>query len=318
MRVAAWKLLKDTFSGWREDGVSQHAAALAYYTVFSLAPLLVIAVAVAGLAFGQEAAQGEIVGALGGMLGHDAASAIEEMVAAARKPSSGIIAGVAGVAALVFGATGVFAQLQESLDAIWEVKPKPDRGFKGLLKARFLSFTMVLGIGFLLLVSLAVTAALSALGDWMGSSLPVPELAMQAINVVLGLAVTTGLFAAIYKVLPDVEIGWRDVWVGAAVTSLLFTLGRLAIGVYLGKSGVSSAYGAAGSFAVILIWVYYSSQILFFGAEFTRVWAETYGSHILPDENAVAATPERAQGTSSKAAGDQSASGKSRSASAQT
>jgi membrane protein len=298
MRVAAWKLFKDTFAGWREDGVSQHAAALAYYTVFSLAPLLVIVVALAGLFFGQEAAQGKIVEQMGGLVGHDAASAIQDMIAAARKPASGILATVIGLAALVFGATGVFAQLQESLDAIWEVKPRPGLGVKGFIKARFLSFTMVLGIGFLLLVSLAVTAALSALGDWMGASLPIPEAAMQVLNFIVGLAVTTALFAAIYKVLPDVEIGWRDVWVGAAVTAVLFSLGRLAIGLYLGKSGVSSSYGAAGSFAVVLLWVYYSSQILFFGAEFTRVWAETYGSHILPDENAVAATPERAQGNS--------------------
>lgn len=301
MRVSAWKLFKDTFAGWREDGVSQHAAALAYYTVFSLAPLLVICVALAGLFFGAEAAEGQIVAQLGGLVGREAASAIEEMVEAARKPSSGIIATVVGLAALVFGATGVFAQLQQSLDAIWEVKPKQGLGIKGFIKARFLSFTMVLGVGFLLLVSLAVTAALAVLGDWMGDSLPIPEAAMQVLNFVIGVAVTTAMFAAIYKVLPDVEIGWRDVWVGAAVTAVLFSLGRLAIGVYLGKIGVSSSYGAAGSFAIILLWVYYSSQILFFGAEFTRVWAETYGSHILPDKNAEPLTPERAEGRSSKA-----------------
>ena len=310
MRVAAWKLFKETFSGWREDGVSQHAAALAYYTVFSLAPLLVIVVALAGLFFGEEAAEGQVVAQLGGLVGHEAASAIEEMIAAARKPASGIVATVVGIAALVFGATGVFAQLQESLDAIWEVKPKPGRGIKGVIKARFLSFTMVLGIGFLLLVSLAVTAALSFVGDWMSGWLPVPEIAMQAINLLLGLVVTTALFAAIYKVLPDVTIAWRDVWVGAAVTAVLFSLGRLAIGLYLGKSGVASSYGAAGSLAVVLLWVYYSAQILFFGAEFTRVWAETHGSHIRPTEDAVAIDDDDDD--------DQSASGKTRSASRQT
>jgi membrane protein len=286
MRVAPWKLFKDTLAGWREDGVSQHAAALAYYTVFSLAPLLVIAVAVAGLVFGAEAAQGQIVGTLSGLVGTEAASAIQDMIAAARKPSSGIIATVIGIGALAFGATGVFAQLQESLDAIWEVKPKPNRGFKGVIKSRFLSFTMVLGVGFLLLVSLAVTAALSALGDWVGASLPIPEAVLQILNFALALLVTTALFAAIYKVLPDVTIAWRDVWVGAVATAVLFSLGRLAIGLYLGKSGVASSYGAAGSLAVILLWVYYSAQVLFFGAEFTRVWAETYGSHIVPTEDA--------------------------------
>jgi membrane protein len=280
-------LFVEAFTGWREHKASKMAAALAYYTVFALAPILVISIAVAGLVLGQDAAEGRIVGQLSGLIGSTSAAALEAMIAAARKPSSGILATIIGLATLLFGATGVFGELQDSLDTIWGVKPRPGRGLLGMLKDRFISFTMVLGIGFLLLVSLVVSAAISALGAWLGGLLPLPELVMQAINLGVSIAVVTVLFAMIFRVLPDVEIEWRDVWVGALFTAILFALGKLAIGLYLGKSSLSSSYGAAGALVVILVWVYYSAQILFFGAELTRAWAYQHGSRIAPDEDAV-------------------------------
>jgi len=281
-------LFVEAFTGWREHKASRMAAALAYYTVFSLAPILVISIALAGLVFGQEAAEGRIVGQISGLVGQTSASALEAMIAAARKPSTGILATVLGIATLVFGATGVFGELQESLNTIWGVKPKPGRGFIRMLKNRFVSFAMVLGIGFLLLVSLVVSAAIAAIGSWMSSLLPLPEAAMQILNVAVSIGVVTLLFAMIFRVLPDVEIAWRDVWVGAAFTAVLFALGKLGIGLYLGKSSTASSYGAAGALVVLLVWVYYSAQILFFGAELTRAYAYQHGSRVEPDEDAVA------------------------------
>jgi membrane protein len=280
-------LFVEGFTGWREHKASRMAAALAYYTVFSLAPILVISIAVAGLVFGQDAAEGRIVGQISGLIGAKSASALEAMIAAARKPSSGILATVLGIATLVFGATGVFGELQDSLNSIWGVKPKPGRGFIRMLKNRFISFTMVLGVGFLLLVSLVVSAAIAALGNWMSGLLPLPELVLQLINMVVSVGVVMLLFAMIFRVLPDVEIAWRDVWIGAAFTAVLFALGKLAIGLYLGKTSTASSYGAAGALVVILVWVYYSAQLLFFGAELTRAYAYQHGSRIAPDEDAM-------------------------------
>jgi len=280
-------LFVEAFTGWREHKASRMAAALAYYTVFSLAPILVISIAVAGLVFGQDAAEGRIVGQISGLVGQKSASALEAMIAAARKPSSGILATVLGIATLVFGATGVFGELQESLNTIWGVKPKPGRGFIRMLKNRFISFTMVLGVGFLLLVSLVVSAAIAALGSWMSALLPLPEVVLQLVNLAVSVGVVTLLFAMIFRVLPDVEIAWRDVWVGAAFTAVLFAAGKLAIGLYLGKTSTASSYGAAGALVLILVWVYYSAQILFFGAELTRAYAYQHGSRIAPDEDAM-------------------------------
>ncbi len=286
-------LFVEAFTGWREHKASRMAAALAYYTVFSLAPILVISIAVAGLVFGQDAAEGRIVGQISGLVGQKSASALEAMIAAARKPSTGILATVLGLATLVFGATGVFGELQESLNTIWGVKPKPGRGFIRMLKNRFVSFAMVLGIGFLLLVSLVVSAGIAALGSWMSGLLPLPEVVMQIVNFAVSMGVVTLLFAMIFRVLPDVEIAWRDVWVGAAFTALLFALGKLAIGLYLGKSSTASSYGAAGALVVLLVWVYYSAQILFFGAELTRSYAYQHGSRIAPDDDAMPIEADR-------------------------
>jgi membrane protein len=273
-----WSLLKETFSEWSEDKASRLAAALAYYTIFSLAPLLIIVIAVAGLVFGQEAARAELFAQIQGLVGQEGAQLIETMVESASQPTSGIIATTIAIATILFGAIGLFGQLQDALNTIWEVEPKPERGIFGMIKDRFLSFTMVLGIGFLLLVSLIISAVVSALNPYLTDLLPGSIYLIQILNFVISFGVITLLFAMIYKVLPDVEIAWSDVWIGAAVTSLLFSVGKFLIGLYLGNSSAGSAYGAAGSLVILLLWVYYSTQILLFGAEFTQVYAKRYGS----------------------------------------
>ncbi|MBK4729372.1 YihY/virulence factor BrkB family protein [Oxynema sp. CENA135] len=283
-----FKLLKLTFIAWQKDKASRLAAALAYYTAFSLAPMLIIVIAVAGLVFGQDAAQGEIVAQLQGLVGREGAQVIQNLIENARRPQSGIVATIAGIAILLFGATGLFTQLQDALNTIWNVQPKPGRGIKGLLQKRFLSFAMVLAIAFLLLVSLAVSAGLAAMGKYFDHLFPHVILLWQVLNLTLSFAIVTVLFATIYKVLPDAKVAWSDVWMGASITSLLFAVGKWAIGLYLGNSSVGSAYGAAGSFVVILLWVNYSAQILFFGAEFTQVYANRYGSRIVPNRHAIA------------------------------
>jgi membrane protein len=291
-----WQLVKDTFSEWNDDKVSRLAAALAYYTVFALAPLLVISIGIAGLVFGEEAARGEVVAQLQGLLGTKGAQLVEEMIAASRKTESGIAATAIGLLVLLFGATGVFGELQDSLNTIWEVKPRPGRGWRGILRDRFFSFTMVLGTGFLLLVSLALSAVFAAVGKYLTGFLPAPEIVLQILNFAVSLALITLLFALIFKVVPDATIAWRDVWIGATITALLFSAGKLIIGIYLGKSTMTSTFGAAASLAILLIWIYYSAQILFLGAEFTQVYATRFGSHIEPARGAVPlTTDDRAQ-----------------------
>jgi membrane protein len=281
---------------WSEDRAARLAASLAYYTIFSLAPLLIIAIAIAGLAFGREATQGQIVNQIGGLVGSEGAKGIQALIENASKPSSGVIATTFGIIVLLIASSGFFGQLQDGLNTIWEVKPRPGRGILGIIKDRFLSFTMVLGIGFLLLVSLVLSAGLVALGEFLGRFMPGTVIVGYVLNIVLSLLVITLLFAMIFKVLPDVKISWRDVWIGAAVTALLFTVGKSLLGLYLVKANIASAYGAAGSLVVILVWVYYSAMILFFGAEFTQVYANRYGSRIVPDRNALPVTEEaRAQ-----------------------
>ena len=292
---ALLELLKEAYRDWSEDKASRLAAALAYYTAFSVAPLLLITIAVAGLAFGREAAQGRIVGQLQGLMG-PAAGAVETALANAQDPGAGALSAIIGLATLIWSASNLFGQLQESLNTIWEVAPDPNAGIVATLKRRFLSMTMVLGVGFVLLVSLVVTAGVAVAGSFFSSVLPGGAVLWQVVNFGLSFAVTTLLFAAIYKVLPDVTVAWNDVWIGSAVTALLFTVGKLLIGLYLGHASVGSTFGAAGSLLVFLVWVYYSAQILFFGAEFTQVYARRYGSRIVPAEGAVALTEEaRAQ-----------------------
>jgi membrane protein len=281
-------LLKQTASEWMEDDAPTLGAALAYYTVFSLAPLMTIAIAIAGFFFGKEAAQGQIFDELRVLLGEEGGKAVEEMVqSASAQPTAGIVATIISVIILLFGASGVFGQLQASLNTMWGVKPKPGRGVLGMIKDRLLSFGFTLVVGFLLLVSLLLTAGIALVADWIGGLMPGSETLAQILNIGLSLAMITLLFAMIFKFLPDAKIAWRDVWIGAFLTALLFTIGKFALGLYIGKSGVASSYGAAGSLIVLLLWVYYSSQILFFGAEFTQVYANRFGSHVAPADNAV-------------------------------
>jgi len=285
-----FSLLKEAFKEWRDDEALQLGAALAYYTIFSLAPLLLVVITVAGFAFGREAVQGQLDNQIQGLVGAQGADAIQTMVANAGKhKDGGILATIIAFVTILFGATGVFTQLQTSLNHIWDVKPKPGQGLKGLLRARAAAFGMLLGIGFLLLVSLVVSTALDAIGAYISGLLPGASFILRAVSFVLSFGVVTVLFAMIFRFLPDVKIAWRDTWVGAAVTALLFTVGKFLIGLYLGNSGVASIYGAAGSLVVVLLWCYYSSQILFFGAELTEVWARRRGSGIQPDEHAVPA-----------------------------
>jgi membrane protein len=286
-RKSIWQFLKTTINEWVEAEPFQLAAALSYYTLFSLAPLLLIAIGVAGFAFGREAAQNQIVETLQGMIGQESAQTVQEMIQASNeKPKTGMISTVIGFVVLLFGAGGVVGQLQTSLNRIWEVTPKPGQGIWGFLRQRFFSFAMVLGIGFLLLVSLVVTAVLSILTGMLSSFLGEATFVAHAVDLLVSFAFVTLLFALIYKFVPDVNIQWKDVWVGAALTSILFTVGKYLIGLYIGSSGVSSTFGAAGSLITILVWVYYSSLIFFLGAEFTRVYATEYGSGVVPAENA--------------------------------
>jgi membrane protein len=300
---AAIGLLKDTFSQWQEDKASRLAAALAYYTAFSVAPLLLIAIVIAGLVFGDEAAQGQVFGQLEGLVGPEGAGVLETAVRNSQQQGASAISAVVGIAALVWSASNVFAQLQDALNAIWEVAPDPRAGILATVRRRFFSMTMVLGVGFLLLVSLVLSSALAALGG-LFAALPGSAVLWEGVNFVVSFAVITLLFAAIYKVLPDVKIAWGDVWIGATMTAALFVIGKLLIGLYLGNASVGSTYGAAGSLLVVLVWVYYSAQLLFFGAEFTQVYARRYGSRMVPTEDAVPMTEEaRAQqGMPSRAA----------------
>ncbi len=280
-------MLKATFQGWSEDKASMLAAALAFYTIFSLAPLLVIVMAIASLAFGEEPVRNLILAQVTGLVGPDGAQAIQMMMANAPWPGESLAAAAVGVVTLFLGASGVFIQLKSALNIVWEVEKKPKKGFFGIVRGYFSSFSMVVSAGFLLLVSLIVSAALAAFGGFIGGYLPSGGLLLQMFNFILSFAVITFLFALIYKVVPDAVVAWNDVWIGAVATSLLFSLGKFLIGLYLGHSAVGSAYGAAGSLAILMLWVYYSAQIFLLGAEFTQVYAERYGSRIKPKESAV-------------------------------
>ena len=275
-----WKLLSATYTKWTADHAQGLGAALAFYAIFALAPLLLIVIAIAGSVFGQEAAEGHIIGQIQGLVGEESAKAIQSMIEEARKPTAGVIATVLALVLLLLGATGVFAQLQEALNTIWRVEEKPGEGVWQALRNRFISLLAILGTGFLLLISLVISAGLSAIGTTLEHFISVPALLLQLINFFVSFAIVTLLFAMIYKLLPDASIQWSDVWIGAIITSLLFTIGKFLIGFYLSKSDVGIAYGAAGSLVVMLIWVYYASQIFLFGAEFTAVYAESRGSHL--------------------------------------
>lgn len=271
-----WQIFLAAANAWMDDYAPSMGAALSYYTLFSLAPLLVLIIAIAGMVFGQDAAQGAIIAQLQGIMGKEGATAVQGLLQAAREPSTGIFASIVGGFLLLLGATAIFAELQTDLDRIWEVpaKQKPS-GIWGWLRARVLSFGLVLGLAFMLMISLVVSAALAATGTWLGGGEEAVTVLASALNFIASFAIFTLLFAMIYKIMPTAKISWHDVWMGSAVTALLFTVGKSLIGLYLAKSSVASGFGAAGSFVILVAWFYYSAQIFLFGAEYTWVYASS-------------------------------------------
>ena len=300
----AWGLVKGAASSWVDDYAPSMGAALAYYTTFSIAPLLLIVISIAGLVFGQDAARGEILLQLRGMMGEDGARAVEGLLQSVSKPEQSATATLIGAIVLLLGATTVFAELQSALDRIWRAPiEKKTSGLWNMLRSRLLSFGMILGIGFLLMVSLVASAAIAALGKWWGPMFEGWDVLAAAVDFIVSFAMLTVLFAMIYKLMPRVHIRWRDVWVGAAVTALLFDIGKMLIGLYIGRSSVASAFGAAGSLVVVLMWVYYSAQIFLLGAEFTWVYAHTFGSRKGEDMTPTVATKAAAPAPARERAG---------------
>lgn len=280
------RLFPEAFQHWQKDKVSRLAAALAYYTVFSIAPLLIIAIAIAGAVFGQTAAEGQLMSQLEGLLGQEAIGVIEIALKNASQPGTGSVASLISIGVLLMGASGVFAQLQDALNTVWHVQPKPGRGIGGFIRKRLLSFCMVLAIGFLLLLSLIIGTVISALSRYNTDFLPGSAFLWSNIDFFVSLGLMILMFALMYKYVPDVKIGWKDVLVGATMTALLFSFGKFLLEWYLSQNSAASAYGAAGSLIVFLAWIYYSAQIVLFGAEFTQVYAHKYGSKIVPDKHA--------------------------------
>jgi membrane protein len=273
-----WALVKATFSSWLDDYAPSMGAALAYYTLFSIAPLLLIVISTAGLVFGEQAVRGEIFDQLRGLMGDEGAQAVQSLLESVSQPEESAAGTIIGTILLLVGATTVFGELQDAFDRIWRAPAKEEAGWWKVLRGRLLSFGIILGIGFLLIVSLVFSAALAALGKWWGPYFPGLEALATAINFVFSFALMTAMFAMLYKFMPRVKTAWKDVWAGAAVTALLFAVGKLLIGLYIGKSAISSGFGAAGSLVVLLVWVYYSAQIFLLGAEFTRIYSHVHGS----------------------------------------
>jgi membrane protein len=266
-----WSIFRQTFSAWDEHEAPRWSAALAFYTILSLAPLVILMVAIVALILGHSTGQSQLLRQVESMVGHRGSEAVKGMIEHAQKPASGIVASIIGVITLLFGASGVFNELRSALNKIWDIQHESEGGVGGTIRQRFFSFGMVLGVGFLLLVSLAISAALAALGKFLGGLLSIPVFVLTAINFVVSLAGVAVLFALIFRYVPETKTAWRNVWIGASVTALLFTIGKSLIGLYLGKAAVGSAYGAAGSLIVVIVWVYYSAMIFLFGAEFTHV-----------------------------------------------
>jgi membrane protein len=271
---SAWLLIKTTVENWLAHKDAVQGAALAYYSVFSVGPLMVIAIAIAGLVFGQDAARGQVQGQLSGMVGQTAAAAIDSMLAGANQPHQGALATVIGTAVLLFAALGVVVQLKDAFNTVWEVDERKISGVWQFIRTYFISLAAVIGLGFLLLISLLFTTALSAAGQYLGAQLP--QTALQSAGSLISFAAITAMFAMMFKWLPDTQVEWRDVWLGAAITAALFELGKLLIGIYVGRLALASTYGAAASLVILLIWVYYSSQIVLLGAEFTHCYASRY------------------------------------------
>lgn len=276
-RACVWSLSRDSIDGWMRHRASRTGAALAFYTVFSLAPVLILSIAIAGFFFGQQAARGEIVEQIRGLIGTSGAVAVQAVLENAARPGAGILATVVSVVTLIIGANTALAELKSGLDQIWDVPPEKQQGFWYFIRTRVTSLGMILALGFLLLVSLVVSAALAGLERfWRGDD--VVSVVVSWFNLVFSFALVVVLFATIYKMLPSIRIAWRDAFVGALVTAILFSAGKFAIGAYIGNSGLASTYGAAGSVVLLLVWVYYSAQIFLLGAEFTRSYAHQWGS----------------------------------------
>ena len=274
-----YQLAKKSVNAWIDDYAPSMGAAISYYTVFSIAPLMIIVIAVAGFVWGRDAVQGEIVGQLSGMIGKQGAEGVQTLIESASQPTQGLVATAISIVVLIVGATTVFAELQSSLDRIWQVPQAPKvSGIWAIVRSRLLSLGFILGLGFLLLVSLVTGAGLAALGTWANGLFPGWETLLVLMNIVLSVSIATVLFAMIFKVMPQAKIGWRDVWTGAVVTAVLFEAGKWLISLYIGKTSVTSSFAAAGSLVVLLIWVYYSAQIFLLGAEFTWVYANDHGS----------------------------------------
>ena len=271
-----WYIFKCALTGWWNDNVPRLGASLAYYTLFAMAPILVISIAIAGFFFGAEAVRGEVVTQMRGLVGETGAQAVQSMLENAATRGSGALATVIGLVTFSLGSTGAFLELQTALNAIWRVKPKPNAGIREMLFQRLISFGLVVGVGFVLLVSLVVSAGLAALDRYVGHAFPALAVAWTALNVLVSLGVVTLLFAMIYQFLPDVKLRLRDVWLGALVTAGLFSIGKNLIGLYLGTSAIGSSYGAAGSVVVLLLWVYYSAQVVLLGAEFTKAYVQRF------------------------------------------
>lgn len=283
-----WVVLKNSFIGFDEDKVTKLSGSLAYYTVFSMGPLLIVIISLCGMFLGKEAVEGKIYAQLAGFVGADTAAQLQEIIKNASLAGKSKVAAIIGGITLLIGSTTVFAEIQDSINGIWGLKPKPKRGWVKMLQNRFLSFSVIISLGFLLLVSLGVTAIIDGFSDRLSNRFPqVAIVVFYIINVLITLGVTTLIFSVIFKVLPDATIKWKDVTAGAVATSLLFMLGKLGISFYISKSNVGSTYGTAGSLVILLLWVYYSSLILYFGAEFTKAYAVKYGSNIYPTQYAV-------------------------------
>lgn len=288
--MKAWELVKQTVNEALDDKVPRLSAALSYYSIFSMAPLLLIAIAIAGAVFGEDAASGLLYSRLESTIGARGAAAVQEMMVRTRQPSDNVLASLTGLVVLIVGAGGVFGQLQDALNTVWGLQVRPGRVLRTLVRDRFLSFTMVLGIGFLLLTSLVLTTMLQLATGWIERVAHVPAAVWSALNSVVSFVVIAALFGALFKFLPDADIEWRDVRDGAVLTAALFVVGRYLLGWYIGREATTSVYGSAGSLVLILLWVYYSSLILLLGAEFTQVHARSRGREIRPDARAVRVT----------------------------
>jgi membrane protein len=289
---AIFNLLKASVQAWVKDNAARLGAALSYYTIFALPPLFIIVIFIASLVLDEHAVRSGLLDQVGGLIGKNGTKAIGSALNATNPHTTGLVASIVAVVTLILTATGLFIELQSDLNTIWHVEQKPGQGIWGFIKLRLLSFAMVVGIGFLLLVSLVVSTALAALGQYFTNLAPGLKALWHVVNLLVSFGVITVLFAMILKVLPDVKVPWRDVWLGAGLTSILFTLGKTLLGLYLGKNSTVTAYGAAGSLVLILLWVYYSGQILFLGAEFTKVFATRYGVHPEPKPHARWIVPE--------------------------